>query len=411
MSRELFSPLTLRSGVTLRTRIAKAAMEENMAGGAQLPDERLVSLYSRWGEGGAGLLITGNVMVHAQALTGPGGVVLEEGAPLEPFARWAEAGRAGGAKMWMQISHPGRQVQARMPGVVWAPSAIAVELGRHSKRFGRPAAMTEEQIIATVERFATAAKLAEQAGFDGVEVHAAHGYLISQFLSPLVNRRDDQWGGPLENRARLLLDVIRAIRMVVSPSFAVAVKLNSADFQRGGFDADDARRVIAMLEPLGVDLVELSGGSYESPAMAGRPTDGRAAAREAYFLELAAELAKTSPLPLMLTGGITRRETAEAAVANGIAVVGMGTAIAVTPDLPNRWSEGLEATERLNTVTWSDKTLASAASMALVRHQMRRITRGKDPTGKTRPVRALVCDQRAQRRALGRYRAWLETRA
>jgi 2,4-dienoyl-CoA reductase-like NADH-dependent reductase (Old Yellow Enzyme family) len=411
MSRELFSPLALRSGGTLRNRIAKAAVEENMAGSAQLPDERLISLYGRWGEGGAGLLITGNVMVHAEALTGPGGVVLEEGAPLEPFARWAQAGKSGGAKIWMQISHPGRQVQARMPGVVWAPSAIAVELGRHSKRFGRPAAMTKEQIVATVERFATAAKLAEQAGFDGVEVHAAHGYLISQFLSPLVNRRDDEWGGPLENRARLLLDLVRAIRMVVSPSFAVAVKLNSADFQRGGFDADDAGRVIAMLEQLGVDLVELSGGSYESPAMAGRPTDGRAAAREAYFLELAAELAKTSPLPLMLTGGITRRETAEVVLANGIAVVGMGTAIAVTPDLPNRWREGLEATERLNTVTWSDKTLASAASMALVRQQMRRITRGKEPSGKTHPVHALVCDPRAQRRALGRYRAWLETRA
>ena len=411
MSHELFAPLALRSGATLHNRIAKAAMEENMAGSAQLPDERLISLYGRWGEGGAGLLITGNVMVHAEALTGPGGVVLEAGAPLEPFARWAEAGKAGGTTMWMQISHPGRQVQARMPGVVWAPSAIAVELGRHSKRFGRPAAMTKEQIVATVERFAAAAKLAEQAGFDGVEVHAAHGYLISQFLSPLVNRRDDQWGGPLENRARLLLDVIRAIRMVVSPSFAVAVKLNSADFQRGGFDADGARQVIAMLEPLGVDLVELSGGSYESPAMAGRPTDGRAAAREAYFLELAAELAKTSPLPLMLTGGITRRETAEAVRANGVAVVGMGTAIAVTPDLPNRWREGLEATERLNTVAWSDKTLASAASMALVRHQMRRITRGKEPTGKTHPVHALVCDQRAQRRSLGRYQAWLEARA
>ncbi|HWX97754.1 MAG TPA: NADH:flavin oxidoreductase/NADH oxidase family protein [Solirubrobacteraceae bacterium] len=411
MSRELFSPLALRSKGTLRNRIAKAAMEENMAGSAQLPDERLISLYRRWGGGGAGLLITGNVMVHAEALTGPGGVVLEDGAPIEPFARWAEAGKAGGATMWMQISHPGRQVQARMPGVVWAPSAIAVELGRHSKRFGRPAAMTKEQITATVERFVTAAKLAERAGFDGVEVHAAHGYLISQFLSPLVNRRDDEWGGSLENRARLLLDVIGAIRRVVSPSFAVAVKLNSADFQRGGFDADDAGRVIAMLAPLGVDLVELSGGSYESPAMAGRPTDGRAAAREAYFLELAAELAKSSPLPLMLTGGITRRETAEAALANGIAVVGMGTAIALTPDLPNRWREGLEATERLNSVTWSDKTLASAASMALVRHQMRRITRGKEPTGKTHPVHALVCDQRAQRRALGRYRAWLENRA
>jgi 2,4-dienoyl-CoA reductase-like NADH-dependent reductase (Old Yellow Enzyme family) len=411
MSTELFSPLVLRSGATLRNRVAKAAMEEGMAGSSQLPDERLVSLYRRWGAGGAGLLITGNVMVHAEALTGPGGVVLDERAPLEPFTRWAEAGKAGGAAVWMQISHPGRQVQAAMPGVVWGPSAVAVELGRHSKRFGHPVAMTEEQIRATVERFATTAHLAERAGFDGVEIHAAHGYLLSQFLSPLVNKRGDDWGGQLENRARLLLGVVRAIREVVSPSFAVAVKLNSADFQRGGFDADDAASVITMLEPLGVDLVELSGGSYESPAMAGRPTEGRTAAREAYFLELAAELARTSPLPLMLTGGITRRETAEQVLSSGVALVGMGTAIGVTPDLPNRWRSGLESSERLKPVTWSDKTLASAASMALVRHQMRRITRGKHPTGKTHPVHALICDQRTQRRALRRYRAWLQTRA
>jgi 2,4-dienoyl-CoA reductase-like NADH-dependent reductase (Old Yellow Enzyme family) len=411
MSTGLFSPLVLRSGGTLENRIAKAAMEEGMAGSSQLPDERLVSLYRRWGVGGAGLLITGNVMVHAEALTGPGGVVLDDLAPLDPFTRWAEAAKAGGAAVWMQISHPGRQVQASMPGVVWAPSAVAVELGRHSKRFGRPVAMTESQIRATVERFATTAGLAERAGFDGVEVHAAHGYLLSQFLSPLVNKRSDGWGGPLENRARLLLGVVSAIRRVVSPSFAVAVKLNSADFQRGGFDADDAARVIAMLEPLGVDLVELSGGSYESPAMAGRPADTRTAAREAYFLELAAELARTSPLPLMLTGGITRRETAEQALLGGVDLVGMGTAIAVTPDLPNRWRSGLESTERLRPVTWSDKTLASAASMALVRHQMRRITRGKHPTGKTHPVHALVCDQRTQRSAVRRYRVWLAARA
>jgi 2,4-dienoyl-CoA reductase-like NADH-dependent reductase (Old Yellow Enzyme family) len=313
--------------------------------------------------------------------------------------------------MWMQLSHPGRKVQAKMPGVVWAPSPVAIELGKHSKRFGRPVAMTEEQIGATVERFATAAGLAERAGFDGVEVHAAHGYLISQFLSPLVNRRSDEWGGSLENRARLLLDVVRAIRAAVSSSFAVAVKLNSADFQRGGFDAEDAARVIEMLEPLGVDLVELSGGSYESPAMSGRPADGRTAAREAYFLELAAQLAKTSPLPLMLTGGITRRETAEQVLASGVALVGMASAMAITPDLCSRWQEGREATEHLAPVTWSDKTLASAAGMALARHQMRRITRRKDPTGKTHPVYALVCDQRAQRRALGRYREWLQTRA
>src|SRR6202035_3366289 len=167
---QLFSPLVLGSGTTLRNRIAKAAMEENMAGSAQLPDQRLISLYRRWGAGGAGLLITGNVMVHAEALTGPGGVVLDERAPLEPFTRWAQAGKAGGAAMWLQINHPGRQVQARMPGVVWAPSAVAVELGKHSKRFGRPVAMTEEQINATVDRFATTGGLAERAGVDGVEV-------------------------------------------------------------------------------------------------------------------------------------------------------------------------------------------------------------------------------------------------
>ena len=199
--------------------------------------------------------------------------------------------------------------------------------------------------------------------------------------------------------------------VVVSSSFTVAVKLNSADFQRGGFDASDAAKVIAMLEPLGVNLVELSGGSYESPAMAGRSADARTVAREAYFLELAAELAKSSPLPLMLTGGITRRETAEQVLARGVALVGMGTAIAVTPDLPDRWRAGREATERLKPVGWSDKTLASAASMALVRHQMRRITRGRHPTGRTHPVHALVCDQRTQRRALRGYRAWLEARA
>jgi 2,4-dienoyl-CoA reductase-like NADH-dependent reductase (Old Yellow Enzyme family) len=298
-----------------------------------------------------------------------------------------------------------------MPGVAWAPSPVKLEVGRHSRRFAEPQAMTDRQISATIEMFATSARLAERAGFDGVEVHAAHGYLLSQFLSPRVNKRTDDWGGGLENRARLLLDVVRAVRAAVSSSFTVAVKLNAADFQRGGFDIQDAEKVIAMLEPLGVDLVELSGGSYESPAMAGRPAGDRTKAREAYFLALASELAKASPLPLMLTGGITRRETAEQVLASGIEVVGMATAMAVTPELPNRWRQGREATERLKHVGWSDKTLASAASMALVRHQMRRITRGEHPTARIHPMHALICDQRNQRHALSRYRDWLESRA
>ncbi|MFE3442727.1 NADH:flavin oxidoreductase/NADH oxidase family protein [Nocardia sp. NPDC059180] len=406
----LFSPLRLRSGQVLRNRIAKAAMEEGMAAKAQLPDKRLIALYRRWGAGGAGLLITGNVMVHAEALTGPGGIVLDADSPLDPFVEWAEAGKAAGAAMWMQISHPGRQVQARMPGVVWGPSDIAVDVGRHSKRFGQPVAMTAEQIDDTVTRFVTTAQRAEEAGFDGVEVHAAHGYLLSQFLSPLVNNRTDRWGGSLENRARMLLEIVGAIRAAVSPSFAIAVKLNSADFQRGGFDAEDAHKVIEMLASLGVDMVEVSGGSYESPAMNGRPADGRTAAREAYFLELAADLAETSALPLMLTGGISRRDTAEHVLANNVEVIGMATALAVTPDLPNRWREGLEAAGTLKPVTWSDKSLASLTEMAMVRYQMRRMAAGKNPALGTAPAFALVTDQLVQSSALRRYSRWLGAR-
>ncbi|TVY02746.1 NADH:flavin oxidoreductase/NADH oxidase family protein [Mycolicibacterium porcinum] len=409
-SEALFAPLRLKSGEVLRNRIAKAAMEEGMAGRAQLPDQRLITLYRQWGAGGTGLLITGNVMVHAEAMTGPGGVVLDADSPLEPFAAWVRAGKDDGAAMWMQISHPGRQVQANMPGVVWGPSDVAVDVGKHSKRFGRPVAMTAEQIADTITRFATTARRAEQAGFDGVEVHAAHGYLLSQFLSPLVNTRTDEWGGSLENRARLLLEIVRAIRAEVSPSFSVAVKLNSADFQRGGFDADDARKVIDMLAPLGVDLVEVSGGSYESPAMTGRPADERTAAREAYFLELAAELAVSSPIPLMLTGGITRHQTAERVLASGVAVVGMATALAETPDLPARWRRGVEATGRLKPVTWSDKPLASIASMAMVRYQMRRLGAGKTPALGVGPAFALAVDQLVSRRALRGYSRWLKSR-
>ena len=410
MTSHLFSPLPLRSGALLGNRIAKAAMEENMAGDGQLPDQQLLALYQRWSAGGTGLLITGNVMVHAEALTGPAGVVLDDAAPLGPFAAWAKAAKSGGSAVWMQINHPGRQVQADMPGVVWAPSAVGVDLGKHSSRFGRPVAMTPEQIDATVARFAVTARRAEEAGFDGVEVHAAHGYLLSQFLSPLVNQRTDAWGGSLENRARMLLDVVRAIRDAVSPAFAVAVKLNSADFQRGGFSADDARRVIAMLEPLGVDLVELSGGSYESPAMSGRSADSRTQAREAYFLELAKDLVETSPLPLMLTGGITQRSTAEQVLASGVAVVGMGTALSVTPDLPRRWRDRREADGQMRRVTWNDKALASLASMAQVRVQLRRIARGSAPRPGVHPAYALLSEQVRQRRALRRYRAWLPAR-
>ncbi|NYI45834.1 2,4-dienoyl-CoA reductase-like NADH-dependent reductase (Old Yellow Enzyme family) [Nocardioides aromaticivorans] len=406
----VFEHVRLPGGAVLPNRLAKAAMEENMAADGQLPGGSLVRLYRRWSEGGVGLIVTGNVMVHAEALTGPAGVVLDADAPLEPFREWAAAAKSGGAQVWMQINHPGRQVRADMPGVAWGPSAIRVDLGRNSARIARPIAMTPEQIAETVARFATTARRAEEAGFDGVEVHAAHGYLLSQFLSPLANQRTDQWGGRLENRARLLLDTVRAVRAVVSPTFAVAVKLNSADFQRGGFDADDAAKVIAMLAPLGVDLVELSGGSYEAPAMTGQAGDERSRAREAYFLTLAEELAATSPLPLMLTGGIVRRAVAEEVLASGIEVVGMGSALAVDPDLPNTWRHDADASVELAPVQIADKAVASAASMARVRRQLRRLGAGRRTRPGVSPKVALLAETLHQKRALRRYRAWLEAR-
>jgi 2,4-dienoyl-CoA reductase-like NADH-dependent reductase (Old Yellow Enzyme family) len=406
----LFAPLTLPNGSQLPNRLAKAAMEENMAEVGQLPGPALQRLYRAWAKGGAGLIITGNVMVDGRALTGPGGIVLEAGTPLAPFTAWADAAKAQGAQVWMQINHPGRQVMAAMGGQAWAPSAVPLDLGSHSKLFAQPQAMDEADIQATIGRFADTAAAAEQAGFTGVEIHAAHGYLISQFLSPLTNQRSDAWGGDLPRRARMLLDVVRAVRARVAPGFCVAVKLNSADFQRGGFSEADARQVIAWLNDLPVDLVELSGGSYEAPAMQGRTADGRTLAREAYFLSFAQDLVATARMPLMTTGGIRRLAVAHQVLAGGVAVVGMASALAQQPDLPACWQRGDDAAAPLQPVNWKDKVLAALASMALVKRRLRLLGGGQAAAGRLSPVWTLLLDQWRTRRLTRRYRAWLGAR-
>ncbi|WP_319655412.1 DJ-1/PfpI family protein [Corynebacterium sp. 22KM0430] len=406
----LFTPFRLPGGATVPNRIVKAAMEESLATASLMPDKNLARLYRTWARGGAGTLITGNVMVHDAAVTGTRDVVLDERQPLEPFRQWARATHEGGAKIWMQISHPGRQVRADQPGVAWAPSAKAVEVGPKNMIFPTPTPMNEEQIQATIARFITTARRAEEAGFDGVEIHAAHGYLLSQFLSPLANTRTDRWGGSLENRARLLLEIVRGIRAAVAPDFAVTVKLNSADFQRGGFEIDDARAVIAMLAPLGVDLVELSGGSYESPAMTGRAADSRTHAREAYFLDMARNLLANSPIPLMVTGGIVRPSVAEEVLDSGAALVGIGTALAADPHLPRRWEAGQDEAPEIPRTRIKNKGIASLASMAWVRWQMTRIAQGKEPKLGIDPRVAMVAEQVQNKRAGRRYASWLNRR-
>lgn len=389
-----FQPLHLPNGSILANRIAKAAMEENLADLNQGPSAELLQLYRAWAEGGAGLLLTGNVMVDRRAMTGPGGVVLEDASQLDKFRDWARIGRAKGAQIWMQINHPGRQMQANLGQPTVAPSAVALQLGGLSKMFAVPKALDEAEIAELIQRFARTAQLAEQAGFNGVQIHAAHGYLLSQFLSPLSNKRTYRWGGPLENRARLLLEVVTAVRAAVAPGFCVAVKLNSADFQRGGFAAADAKRVVQLLNEQAVDLVELSGGSYEAPAMQGDARDGRTLAREAYFLEFAGEIAAVARMPVMVTGGIRRLPVVEQVLASGVAMAGIGTALAIEPALPKQWQAGQrEALAELPPIRWKNKAFASLAYMATVKFQLRQLSRGKRTHAQVSPLRALLLEQ------------------
>ncbi|MGX5221325.1 NADH:flavin oxidoreductase/NADH oxidase family protein [Pseudomonas segetis] len=406
----VFDTLQLPNGSTIKNRIAKAAMEENMADLEQAPSEALMRLYQAWADGGAGLIITGNVMVDGRAMTGPGGVVLQDEQQLEKFRRWARIGRSGGAQFWLQINHPGRQMQANLGQKTWAPSAIPLSLGKLSKRFATPHAMSQSVIEEVIQRFANTALLGEQAGFTGVEIHAAHGYLLSQFLSPLTNQRTDDWGGSLENRARLLVEIVKAVRAVVSKDFAVAVKLNSADFQRGGFTADDAKKVVGLLNDLAVDLVELSGGSYEVPAMQGEARDGNTLAREAYFVEFARDIQTVARMPIMVTGGIRRRPVAEMVVQSGVDMVGIGTALAIDPYLPRDWFQGKDNAPQLPPITWKNKTVASLANMAVVKFQLLKLSRDKKTHPNVSPLRALVLQQLAAIFRTRQYRNWVEKR-
>jgi 2,4-dienoyl-CoA reductase-like NADH-dependent reductase (Old Yellow Enzyme family) len=406
-----FTPLVLPNGATISNRLAKASMEENMADYEHLPSRELFRLYQAWADGGAGLILTGNVMIDRRALTGPGGIVLENDKHLDRFSEWARIGRSKGAHFWIQINHPGRQVPASLGQPTVAPSAIPLELGALSRMFPVPKGLSEEEIEDVVQRFARTAALAEKAGFTGVEIHAAHGYLINQFLSPRSNTRTDRWGGSLENRARLLSDVIEAVRAQVRPEFCVAVKLNSADFQRGGFDTSDARAVLEMLNAMPLDLVEISGGNYEAPAMQGETRDGRTLAREAYFLEFAKEMLSTARMPLMVTGGIRRMEIVERVLASGISMAGMASALAIEPRLPALWRQGKYAEAKLRPITWRHKLLAARAYMASIKYQMRALSLGRMTNPNVWPLLAFVMERLDVNRRSAQYRKWMAARS
>jgi 2,4-dienoyl-CoA reductase-like NADH-dependent reductase (Old Yellow Enzyme family) len=336
---------TLANGQVFRNRVAKAAMTEGLAGRDGLPCGAHEILYRRWADRGCGLLITGNVVIDRGHRERPGNVVVDGPLSAEAkaaWARWAAAATAGdsggGTQAWVQISHAGRQTQKNVNAHPRAPSAVALALP--GGQFGMPHPLTGIEIEDLIARFAHAAVAAREAGFTGVQIHAAHGYLISQFLSPLANLRRDEWGGSLENRARFLIETVKAVRAAVGADFTISVKLNSADFQKGGFGFDDCLIVAGWLADLGVDCLELSGGTYEQPAMMDmegltpreEPKQSSTRQREAYFVTLAKALMAAKTPPLMVTGGFRSLNAMEDALASGIALVGVGRPLCAQPD-------------------------------------------------------------------------------
>lgn len=339
-------PLTLPCGQTLPNRIAKSAMTEGLADARLNATPALETLYARWASGGAGLLITGNVQIDRWHLERPGNVVIDGDADEAALSRWAQAARRNGTRVWMQLSHAGRQAPFYCTPRPLAPSAVGLEL---LGVYRRPVALSRAAIDEICERFVNAAVVAQRCGFDGVQIHGAHGYLLSQFLSPVTNRRTDDYGGSLENRARLLLDVVGRVRAATDAGFAVAVKLNSADFQKGGFTNADCLQVVRWLNDCDIDVLEISGGSYEQPRLLGH--QGRSATadapaglstgcREAYFLEYATLIRTEARMPLMVTGGFrSRGAMAAALLSNDTDIVGIGRPLCVDPGLVARLFE------------------------------------------------------------------------
>ncbi|WLF84714.1 NADH:flavin oxidoreductase/NADH oxidase family protein [Moraxella sp. ZY210820] len=378
----LFQSFTFPNGTTAKNRFFKSAMEEQLAIDNQ-PTQALVNLYRTWALGGAGVLVTGNVMVSPNGKGSVGDVVVSDDRSLAMLKAWAEAGKTAGTLMIMQINHAGKQSPKAVNREPVAPSAVPL-VGMDGF-INPPRALQAVEIEKIIGEFITTAKIAEQAGFSGVQIHAAHGYLISQFLSPHHNTRTDDWGGSLANRMNFLLKIYQGIRENVRPDFLVGVKLNSADFQKGGFDENDSLQVVEKLSQMGIDFIEISGGNYESPAMLAEKSSTRQ--REAFFLDYAEKARKISQVPLIITGGF-RSETAmnDALKSGNLDLIGIARPLALMPDLPNQIQNGSYQTLTTNRIKTGfaplDKKVGAVLEMDWYMAQMRLIGEGKSPNPK-----------------------------
>ena len=378
--------------VHFKNKMIKGAMSEALANHAGQPNHLHLGLYEAWAKGGLGCAITGNVMVDFRAKNEPGVVVIETERDLEPLKQWAAIGKKHGMVQLVQLSHPGRQCPKGLNKETVAPSAVTFSPAL-AMSFGTPRALREDEILDIIQRFATSAAICEKAGFEGVQLHGAHGYLISQFLSPLTNKRQDQWGGSAENRMRFLLEIYKAVRAATSDQFIISVKLNSADFQRGGISEEDVIATFKAIDAAGIDLIEISGGSYEAPAMAGVKQEKRKAstiAREAYFLEFAEKIREHVQCKLMVTGGFRTAAGMNAALESGACdFIGMARPFAVEPDVTNRLIAGQDVRYAVDKIKTGISMIDKMAIMEVIWYaaQFKDIAEGKQPNPKLSPLK------------------------
>ncbi|OOS24260.1 NADH:flavin oxidoreductase/NADH oxidase family protein [Moraxella pluranimalium] len=386
----LFQSFTFPNGKTAKNRFFKSAMEEQLAKHDQ-PTQALVRLYDTWAKGGIGISVTGNVMVSETGKGSINDVVLSDERSMDMLKAWAKAGTQNDTLLIMQINHAGKQSPKAVNKTPVAPSAVALK--GMDGFINPPRALAENEIETLIQQFIGAAKIAEQAGFSGVQIHGAHGYLVSQFLSPHHNQRSDKWGGSLENRMRFLVEIYQGIRAVVRPEFLVGLKLNSADFQKGGFDESDSIQVVQKMSELGIDFIEISGGNYESPAMMSSKASTQK--REAFFIDYAEKARKVSQVPLIITGGFRSESAMNDALNSGhLDFIGIARPLAIMPDLPNQIKNGTYqtiTTERIKTgVKAVDSKLGAVLEMDWYMNQMALIGQGKQPNPKLSPWKVLA---------------------
>lgn len=377
----LQQPLTLPCGAVLKNRIAKSAMSEGLGTTDNRPTPGLATLYRIWAQGGTGLVITGNVMIDRRALGEPNNVAYQGDQDQAVMQQWAAAGKENNTHLWVQLNHPGKQSPKGLNEENVSPSAIPFKADMQSF-FATPRELTEAEIWQIIERFGVSAKWVKDAGFTGVQIHGAHGYLVSQFLSPHHNQRSDQWGGSPENRRRFVVEVYKAMRAAVGPEFPVSIKMNSADFQRGGLTEEEALGTVQLLADLGIDLIEVSGGTYEAPTMAKGTQKESTKAREAYFLEFAEKARAVSKVPLMVTGGFRTLKGMAAALESGaMDVVGLGRILAVEPDVSNRLLAGNDPQNVIKPISTGISMVDKMGIMEVswYQRQIHRMAKGAQP--------------------------------